>query len=65
MPKTKKCDRCGIRYEPYILTDEFRFKGAPITVAQTNNDGTDKKNVFDLCKLCREELAEFMNYYEE
>ena len=53
-----KCDRCGIFYGKYKLTNEYSFRGAPIKVSSGDVG-------LDLCSDCRKKLIEFMKSGKE
>ena len=57
--KAFKCDRCGKFYGKYRLTNDYQFRGAPISVCNCNGRG-DCNEVLDLCEECRKELMIFM-----
>lgn len=53
-----KCDRCGVFYGKYKLTNEYSFHGAPIKVSSGDVG-------LDLCSDCRKKLIEFMKSGKE
>lgn len=59
-----KCDRCGKFYGKYRLTNDYQFRGAPISVCHVRGDG-EASEVMDLCEECRKELCKFMKPTDE
>lgn len=57
--KAFKCDRCGKFFGKYKLTNEYSYRGGPISVCHVLGNG-ESKETLDLCEDCREKLVEFM-----
>ena len=57
MANAKKCDRCGVFYEPTGKRDEETH---PYVLGRTGRIGYFDDMLVDLCPSCEEELKKFM-----